>query len=266
MSICWARWCIFWLLIFKFFYKSENIISFQWNYLYYVLILDKFIGCEYCPLEFQSRQDRIQHTATHFKSKTCTTCHKVLLCINGDWYELHASPYCDTKNYQQNDLCETHVANEIKSEEFDFLSDTGQAFKSEANNYGSSDEIDRDNRAFDSLSILEPHIEMKPIPQFVKSLAKLKTNLTISRTRIKKSPNVWSHEIAPTKVRRRNRTPATTTRNKPASNKASFLDHRPQGMSLYFDKTLLFPFNSQNHLFVYVFEQARAFVRFAIKH
>lgn len=189
-----------------------------------------FFGCEYCPLEFPSRQDRIQHTATHFKSKSCITCQKLLLCINGDWYELHATPGCDTKGDQQYVPTETYSDSEIKAEAFDFVSNA--RLKSEINDCNdSSDDDPKDYSTFDSLSILEPHIEVKPIPQFVQSLAKLKTNLTISRARVKKSAAVRTQGIGQVKVRRRNKPSqsATTQRNRPASNKATFLEHRPQG-------------------------------------
>lgn len=219
----------------NFFYEK---LKFSTSYL--TLILDKFFGCEYCPLQFQTRQDRIQHTATHFQSKMCMTYHKLLLCINDDWYELHASPCCNTNDKKPNDSSEFHPTNEVKTEEFAFVSDTRQAFKSEANDYGSSDEIDRDNSAFDLISVLEPHIEMKPIPQIVQSLAKLKKNLTISRTRAKKSSTARGQGDAPVKVRRRNKTPATTKRNKSVSNKSSFLDHRPQGKNSTSENAILF--------------------------
>lgn len=219
------------------------------DFLCSVVISDRFLGCEYCPLEFQSRHDRIQHTATHFQSKSCGTCHKVLLCINGDWYELHASPHCEPKIGQQNDPSRVPVANDIK-DEVDFVTDARQAFKSEANEYESSDEIDRDTSEFVSISMLEPHIEMKPIPQIVKSLAKLKTNVTIS-ARAKARPDRVRRRESEVKVRRRNPSSAIAKR---VSNKSSFLDHRPQGKKLVLDKNRFrLPFNSKI-IFMYVFE------------
>lgn len=191
----------------------------------FVFISGNFFGCEYCPLEFPTQQDRIQHTATHFKNRSCLTCHKLLLCINGDWYELHAAPGCESKIDQGYVPTAAAIENEIKAEEFDFVSDT--KLKSEMNDFDGSDDVDRDYNTFDSLSILEPHIEMQPIPQFVQSLAKLKKNLTITRTKTKKSPVVRKiQEIGQSKTGRK---PPVTKRNKPISNKATFLEHRPQG-------------------------------------
>lgn len=152
-----------------------------------------------------------------------------MLCINGDWYELHATPCFDTKGDQQYVPIPTVTAieNEIKAEEFDFVSDT--KLKSELNDFDSSDDVDRDYNTFDSLSILEPRIEMKPIPQFVQSLAKLKTNITISRARVKKNPAVRKKTQEIGQVKARQRKPPAKKRDKPASNKATFLEHRPQG-------------------------------------
>lgn len=154
--------------------------------LFILLILVKILGCEFCPLEFPSRQDRIQHTTTHFKSKSCTTCHKLLLCINGEWYELHASPGCVTDNDFQNLPKITHTDTiDTKTEAFNFGPDL--QMKIEVSDNSDDFNVDEDYRTIsDSLLICESDIEAKILPPIVQSLAKLKTNLTISRPKAKK--------------------------------------------------------------------------------
>lgn len=194
--------------------------------LFFVLILDKFFDCEYCSLEFPSRHDRIQHTATHFKSKSCTTCHKLLLCINGDWYELHALPGCSMSNDSTND-CHVEITNQIKREPIDVVCDS---LKFEINDNDSPDGFDE--APFDSSPIHEPQIEVNTLPPLVQSLAKLKKNITISRAKSEKRPNSEIENISEWNVQRIVRPVRAPVQKKAkkASNKAKvFMDHRPLG-------------------------------------
>lgn len=193
----------------------------------FVVISDKYFDCELCSLEFPSRQDRIHHTATHFKSKSCQTCHKLLLCINGDWYELHATPACNLGDDSQHNSCEaiSTMKNEIKD---NFVSVSKQE-----NDISDSDGMDDDYNAFDSSPIHEPQIEVKTLPPIVQSLAKLKTNheITISRTKVKRRPAVQIPDISAWKVQKiiKPAKPIKPIIKKPLPNKTVFMDHRPLG-------------------------------------
>lgn len=204
--------------------------------LFIPLILDKLFRCEYCPLEFQSRHERIQHTATHFKSKSCETCHKVLLCINGDWYELHVSPGCIADNgseHRTNRTCTD--TNETKTEAFDF--ETDLKLKSEESDHDHSDNANEDYGTIDSPSVPVAEIEVKALPPIVQSLAELKTNLTIkrtTRTKTQKSPDISTQDISHWKVRKVIKSPVTQQIKqikhiKRISSQKVFMDHRPQG-------------------------------------
>lgn len=202
------------------------------------MVSDKFFGCQYCKVGFESRQQRIQHTATHFKSKSCSTCDKLLLCINGDWYELHTTPGCDTKGDQQYVPCVAYIEsdNENEVEAFEFVSN-----KSPNSYRNDSDRTDvkDDYGSLDSVSILEPDIEVNALPPIIQSLAKLNTNLTISRTKAKRSPDVRRQGIAHEKEQNIFKPPSrppdkfprneTIQKIKRPCNKTVFMDHRPLG-------------------------------------
>lgn len=173
-------------------------------------------GCDYCPETFLSRRTRINHTATHFKSKTCLTCGKILICINDDWYELHTSVKCD----RDNDITNDTVVN-VKAEVIDYTLADGIELKSEANDYDLDDS--RDENIFGPSPInFQNHIEVNSLPEIVKEIQprtvfrKPKTTIKIqtkSKTQTMKKTVIEAKQVQ--------------KKRKQVVNKATFLDHRP---------------------------------------
>lgn len=153
-----------------------------------------------------------------------------MLCINGDWYEVHAAPGCNTMGDQQYVPCETYNEDENEAYASDFESDSDSKLKYEMNDCNSSN--DKDYNTFDTLSIFEPHIEVNTLPPLIQSLAKLKT-ITISRTKAKKSVDAITKHIS----HRKELTVIKSTvsqvdriqKIKRPCNQTVFMDHRPSG-------------------------------------
>lgn len=95
-------------------------------------------ACDFCSLQFSSRNDRNTHTLEHFAKKTCSDCNKNVVRIGDEWYELHfhlvndeikceRSPEIDTRlieqrieadQYTTNDYTENESLHEPFEEEF----------------------------------------------------------------------------------------------------------------------------------------------------
>lgn len=48
-------------------------------------------GCDFCSVSFESNPQRKEHLFSHFKSRKCNDCGKMLLMIDGEWYARHNS-------------------------------------------------------------------------------------------------------------------------------------------------------------------------------
>lgn len=180
---------------------------------------DFYFGCDYCSESFTSRGARMNHTATHFKSKSCKVCQKLLICINNDWYEFHISPNCgqecDDLTVDENDK-----AKDIKSEAIEFVAENDLNLKPETNDF-SSDDSEIDN-LYEPLPSPELLIEVKPMPHkkqpVLVNIEKMSAKTNPKNTVKKENPRTKKNKI-------KKKTPK---KRKAITNKATFLDHRPK--------------------------------------
>lgn len=200
-------------------------------------IPDNCFSCEYCPETFQSQVARTNHTVIHFKSKSCLSCKKMLICINSDWYELHASVECNKENILSN-------SNDVQSIDGDKIEDADctvddASVKSESNNYDSDDT--KNEILFDEQPNLQHHIEVNALPVISSPAIKVGSRRTISRqtktsANISKSPKIQKMpklsanvsvktEIVDVKMENDQKKPR---KKRKKVDKVTFLDHRPK--------------------------------------
>lgn len=187
-------------------------------------------NCDYCPETFQSRAARITHTGVHFKSKSCLSCKKILICINGDWYDLHASVECHKENSQpkHND---SDGINDVKVEEFvDYTADD-MCVKSEQNDSDSN--VTGDDLLFDDQPNLHHQIEVNLLPEIENPIVKV----DLRRTKIKKTkysiPKKAKVAVKPSIVKKEKSSNSNVKVDKAHKvrkkiDKVTFLDHRPK--------------------------------------
>lgn len=142
----------------------------------------------------------------------------MLMCINGDWYEMHASIECDKENNKPN-----VNDDDIKTEAIDYSLDDVMSLKSEGHDYDSDKEEDN---IFEHCAVsYQNHIEVSPLPVIVKAI--LKEESTKSNPRKPKSSPKNTTKKEPIKVEVKNEETTVPKKRKQVRVKASFLDHRP---------------------------------------
>lgn len=144
----------------------------------------------------------------------------MLICISGDWYELHASVECDKKNSRANVI-------DVKMETIDFIHEDDASLKSEVNDNNSDDTMG-DDIFEDSPIQIQNHIEVSSLPEIVKSVVKSNPKRTQKpRNRSKPISKSWTIKVNPketvTQPARRQQ-----QQRKKVIYKATFLDHRPK--------------------------------------
>lgn len=188
----------------------------------------------------------MNHTAVHFKSKSCGTCKKLLFCVNGDWFrfELHASTNCDKEN-DKPDLNELDGTNDIKSEAIEFIPADESNLKSETND-SSLDELERDDM-YEPLPSVETLLQVDSIPQIVEPAVKFETEMPKARPRNRRKCFL---KMEKSKTRNRKSRTKPTKRREPVTNKVTFLDHRPKASCIcdICDKTLGNFSSLRNHI------------------
>lgn len=158
-----------------------------------------------------SNTSRIKHTATHFKSKTCSTCENLLILINDNWYGLHTSAECNKENEKPNE-----IVVEVKAEVVDYTLEDG--LKSEINDYESEDTHQGDIFEESPMKLID-QIEVSPLPEIGIPRAVPRKPKNISKTTIKtETPKI---------VTKTDSKPSRKKRKK-VSNKTTFMDHRPK--------------------------------------
>lgn len=158
--------------------------------------------------------------AIHFKSKTCFTCKKMLICISGDWYELHASVKCDKENDKSN-VMEVNV--DVKTEAYDYGFGDERSVKSETFD-DKSDDSRTDNIFEESPISYQNLIEVKSLPELI---TRVESPRTVPR-KPRNAPKIKAkNDIFETKNEEKSSKPPRKKRKK-VTYKATFLDHRPK--------------------------------------
>lgn len=196
------------------------------------LFADNCFNCEYCPEIFQSQEARTCHTVIHFKSKSCLNCKKLLICINNDWYELHATVQCNKERNESNPNTFECIVDNVKVED----SDTPEDSSVRSYHYDSDDV--EDDKIIDDQPNLQQLIEVKPLPVITDLDIKTKFRQKIPRKtksvpKITKNPKLPKipKQVAVKKEKKSSKTSNDERKphiNRKKIDKATFLDHRPK--------------------------------------
>ncbi|XP_055326687.1 zinc finger protein 107-like [Sitodiplosis mosellana] len=188
--------------------------------------------CDYCAEKFASRAARINHTLTHFQNKNCFTCNKMMICISGDWYALHASAECDKENIDTPNVIDV----DVKTEAIDYTQEDAVSLKSEANEYACSaysDDTREDNIFEQSPVHFQSHIEVSSLPEIViPPVVKQKEVKQEPMHAVTRKPRIVSKPISkietPTESTNETDIKPARRQRKKVIYKATFLDHRPK--------------------------------------
>lgn len=93
--------------------------------------------CEFCSLEFRSRNDWNNHIIQHFKQKNCMVCGNILIRVGDIWYGAHNSQTCDQG------ILTTEIITEVENTEEVILPDFVEVKAEEI--YDVIDDSDVDN-------------------------------------------------------------------------------------------------------------------------
>lgn len=80
-------------------------------------ILGEEFECEFCSLEFRTRDAWNNHIIQHFKQRNCAVCGKILIRVGDIWYGPHNSQMCDQE------IMTTEIITEVQNTEEIILPD-----------------------------------------------------------------------------------------------------------------------------------------------
>lgn len=104
-------------------------------------ILGEEFECEFCSLEFRTRNEWNNHIIQHFKQKNCVECGNILIRVGDIWYGPHNSQTCDQG------MLTTEIITEVQNTEEVILPDFVEVKAEEI--YDVVDDSDVDNDIFD---------------------------------------------------------------------------------------------------------------------